>query len=963
LRLSAVRLIGAGGATQADLPDSEVSLSIPWLLRGSLAPSRLELRGPALHLRRAEDGAISLQLSDPAPAPAAPGGVARLSDLLDAMMHPPDAATPLGALSRLAITGAQVTVEDAQLGTTWSLDAADIALRRLPAGGIAARATAMLRLGDTRVPVTLAGEATGTPAEAGFTLTLPAVRPSALADVAPALAPLAALDAQARLQVGARLSPNGTLHDATARLETGAGSLDLGEGRRIAIAALQAGLAWTEAGLRLDPAILRLEGPGSPTLTAQATARRGGPGWQAAATLTLDAMPAEAIGRWWPADLVPGAREWVTENVTAGTARNGRWRFGAEAAVDLSDIRLTEVSGTVDVEGATAHWLRPIPPIEEASGQVTFGMEEVTVRVAAARQAGTALRSREATVRLLFPDGAEPQAEIEGAVTGPLPELLTVLQHPRLRLFERRPLPLKDPQGTLDGRVTIAFPLLADLPIERLRVGAQARLRQVRLADILLGRPLERGQFDVTMDNERLRVSGTATLADITARVGVDMDLRSGPANQIVMRETVQARAQSAQLAALGLASEELVRGPVGLDVRTERRRNGAGRVAIRAELREASLAIEPLGWSKPAGQIAGATGTLRLNGDTLEAIENFRVEAPDLLLRGNAAFGRGARFERVTIGEARIEASRLAGEARPPARPGAPWSVTLRGQVLDLRRAFGEDAPADAPAAEPGPAVAIDGQFDRVLLGPERELAGVGARVQVDGRGVLRQGRLTGRTGPNGAFQVDIVPAGSGRRLEATAADAGALLAQFGVLRHLEGGRLRVAATYAHNGPGAPLSGTAEMDDFAVRNAPAFGKLLQAMTLYGLLEAMAGPGLGFSRLIAPFTLTPETLTLADARAFSASLGLTAKGTLDRRRQRLAMEGTIVPAYIFNSLLGNIPILGRLFSPEAGGGVFAATFRLQGPLDDPQVSVNPLAALTPGFLRGLFGIGQQPAQP
>jgi hypothetical protein len=27
-------------------------------------------------------------------------------------------------------------------------------------------------------------------------------------------------------------------------------------------------------------------------------------------------------------------------------------------------------------------------------------------------------------------------------------------------------------------------------------------------------------------------------------------------------------------------------------------------------------------------------------------------------------------------------------------------------------------------------------------------------------------------------------------------------------------------------------------------------------------------------------------------------------------------------------------------------------------MDDPQVSVNPLAALTPGFLRGLFGIGQ-----
>jgi len=126
-------------------------------------------------------------------------------------------------------------------------------------------------------------------------------------------------------------------------------------------------------------------------------------------------------------------------------------------------------------------------------------------------------------------------------------------------------------------------------------------------------------------------------------------------------------------------------------------------------------------------------------------------------------------------------------------------------------------------------------------------------------------------------------------------------------------------------------------------------------------VDALSGPGLGFSRLIAPFTLTPETLTLGEARAFSASLGLTARGTLDRRRGSLAMEGTIVPAYIFNSLLGNIPIFGRLFSPEAGGGVFAATWRAQGPLEDPQVSVNPLAALTPGFLRGLFGIGQQPA--
>jgi hypothetical protein len=36
--------------------------------------------------------------------------------------------------------------------------------------------------------------------------------------------------------------------------------------------------------------------------------------------------------------------------------------------------------------------------------------------------------------------------------------------------------------------------------------------------------------------------------------------------------------------------------------------------------------------------------------------------------------------------------------------------------------------------------------------------------------------------------------------------------------------------------------------------------------------------------------------------------------------------------------------------------VFAASYTVRGPLDNPEISVNPLSALTPGFLRGLFGL-------
>jgi hypothetical protein len=489
-------------------------------------------------------------------------------------------------------------------------------------------------------------------------------------------------------------------------------------------------------------------------------------------------------------------------------------------------------------------------------------------------------------------------------------------------------------------------------------------MRDLRIPDLVAGKTLERAQVEFSVDGDGLRANGTGTVAEIQARLSVEADFRQGPATQVLLRATAQGRPDARQLAAFGLETDDVLHGPLGADVRYEQRRNGTGRVTVRADLRDSTMGVEAVGWSKPPGQSAGADAVLRINGDTLEALESFRVEAPSLLMRGHAVFARGARLDRLTITEGAIEGSRFTGEARPPQGANGHWAVTLRGQALDLRRAFPEHSTEPPPqhqqAATARAAIAVQAQFARVLVGPQRELAAVNGSVLLDGHGVVREGRVSGRAGERGDFHATVAPQGQGRALSLTAEDAGALLHAFDVLRHLEGGRLNVTAQYAHNARGAPLSGTADMNDFQVRNAPAFGKLLQAMTLFGLFEAMSTQGLGFSRLNAPFTLTPEMLTLGESRAYSASLGLTARGTLDRHRQRLAMEGTIVPAYIFNSLLGNIPLIGRIFSPEAGGGVFAATFRLNGPLDDPQVSVNPLAALTPGFLRGIFDIGQTP---
>jgi hypothetical protein len=965
VQLSGIRVVGRDGALRAELPDASVDLSLPWLLRGALAPSRLELRGPVARLRRDEEGQFSLQLGPPGmePEAATEEGGAALQERLAAMMQVPGDAAPLDALRSLAITGARVVVEDAALGAVWSLDTVSIDLQRRSQGGIAARVSGMLQLGEARIPLRGTAEASGQPAQVEFRMALPTLHTRELAAALPGLEPLGMLDAPLQAEIAGRTSTDGAIWELGVTAQAGAGQLDLARLGRVPIAGGELSVQVQPRGGVLRSVRLRLAGPEAPTISASGRMTRADSGWTMQAQLSLDTAPAARLQSWWPAGLVPGARDWLVENVTAGTARNGRWDITAEAGPDLSDLRVTAARGTLEVADATVHWLRPIPPAEGASGRVTFGLDALTMEIASARQSGTALQVRDGTARIIFPEDAPEQLELTMPVTGPAADALALLKHPRLKLFDNRPPPVQEARGTLDGRIVASFPLLSDLKVEQLRISGQGRLRDLRIPAVALGRPLERGQLEFRVDSNGLRANGTGTLAQIPARLTLEADFRAGPATQVVVRATMQGRATGAQLAALEVSDEDVLTGPVALDLRYEQRRNRSARINVRADLREARMTLEPAGWSKPPGQHGGADIVLRMAGDTLEVIESFRVEAPSLLLRGSAVFGPGARLQRVVIAEGLLESSRFAGEVTPPARTNAAWQIALRGTVLDLRRQLARDGTTDGHAQpHDGPAFAVQGRFERVLVGEGRELAGVEAQVQLDGLGVLRAGRLTGRAGQRGSFEATLQPQGQGRALRLTAQDAGALLSALNVLHHLEGGRLTVTGTYASNVVGAPLSGTAEMQEFAVHNAPAFGKLLQAMTLFGLFEALSGPGLSFSQLIAPFTLTPETLRLEDARAFSASLGLTARGTLDRRRQRVAMEGTIVPAYIFNSLLGNIPILGRIFSPERGGGVFAATFRLNGPLADPEVSVNPLAALTPGFLRGLFGIGQ-PATP
>ncbi len=389
----------------------------------------------------------------------------------------------------------------------------------------------------------------------------------------------------------------------------------------------------------------------------------------------------------------------------------------------------------------------------------------------------------------------------------------------------------------------------------------------------------------------------------------------------------------------------------------------GTQTAVLDADLTPLSLTLPTFDWHKKAGAAGQLELTVTLAHGALLALNDFAATGPGLDIEGDEA-GDGVTFSRLEIGRTNAH-----GTITQPDAVGHPWQVVLAGSELDLRPTAHAMQPPGAttrvpqepqgPAKKPGMAapwqVWLNFQKLDLAASPAPDFSNF--RLFAAGQG----GTVLQAHGTAGGAALTISPSGpAARALTLQGQDAGLLLRAIGAYGGMQGGSLSLDAHYA-DAPGSPAEGTLTLKNFRLRQAPVFTKIMQGLTLYGVGAATSGPGLGFAQAIVPFTLTGQELKLENARAYSASLGFTASGRIGLDDGGVDMETTVVPAYAVNTLPGKIPLLGHLFTAEHGGGLFAMRARVTGKLADPHVTVNPLSALTPGFLRGLFGIGHAPA--
>lgn len=326
----------------------------------------------------------------------------------------------------------------------------------------------------------------------------------------------------------------------------------------------------------------------------------------------------------------------------------------------------------------------------------------------------------------------------------------------------------------------------------------------------------------------------------------------------------------------------------------------------------------------------------------------DIRLEASEFLIKGDRPVLRDGSILLNQTGENReVEIAARQADAQPwiadddaPRDPGPVESPNSGGIGQNASRVGGKTD--------------IFLSIDQVIMANSELLGDVEGSIHVVGDewdGLVLNGTLGDRS--NVFVQVERKDAKT-RNVRLTSEDAGKFLRAVDLYENLLGGALAIEGTVDDSTWSQPFTGKVNITAFRAVNAPLAARVLGAASLTGLADVLGGNGIAFDELNGDFTYANDVLALSKFAANGWAVGVTSNGSIDMAKAEIRLAGSIVPIYALNSALGAIPLLGDLLVGEEGGGIFAPTYTIEGALEDPEVTVNPLSTFVPGVFRNLI---------
>ena len=282
--------------------------------------------------------------------------------------------------------------------------------------------------------------------------------------------------------------------------------------------------------------------------------------------------------------------------------------------------------------------------------------------------------------------------------------------------------------------------------------------------------------------------------------------------------------------------------------------------------------------------------------------------------------------------------------------------TLDLKGDYLDfsetLKETLIEEQKEDSFLVKLQP-VKINLEAKEILVGEEKSIYKVDAILKYENK-LFKEAKVYSKLKDEKEFSLTISPKENSRELVINSNDAGLFLRTFSINKSGKEGEFVLHGDYDDTKETHPLTSSVTIRSMRLIKAPTLAKILNLASI-GIVSALSGEGILINKLKSEFVLEKGVLNLNKYEAYGPDVGFSNQGNIYLRKKEMDLEGAIIPMVTLNKIIGSIPVLGKILTNERKG-IWSFVYTIKGDLDEPEVRVNPIKTITPGFIQKFFSV-------
>lgn len=694
-------------------------------------------------------------------------------------------------------------------------------------------------------------------------------------------------------------------------------------------------------------------------------------------TAKVDELETDKLSRFWPKYFGEKAWTWCKENLSGGKIKNGDFVFKFAYDKKEKTLSFDSLSGKADVENGNLIYLDTMPKVSNIYGKASFSEKNIRIDLNKAKSDDVVLNY--GYVDLYDLNKEDNFLKLELNATGTIPDILKLIDHEPLKYTSELGIDADIIKGSAVADLMLAFELRQDLDPKSIEVKVDAVLNDVKIKDVIKDKDFEAKSINFNLNNKEMNISGVANID------GLPLNLLW---NEKFEAKDYQRRYQ------ISFSFDDILKQKLGLDVAILSSPYIKGTIPTKAivtiypdkktivdvhgDLKDTMIDYGFLGFEKKSKINGEIMAQININGSQISSIPQFSLSKPDFKLNGEVFFDNNGSINIIDIKSIKGPKTNAKAKIDFSNQKTDAIKIIVSGSSYDLSDFFARDEDdieenrkrrealikqgtkenEDENIWDNVPSANINIAVDKLWTNDMVSIRNFAGSAKILNKTGVEEMHLVGDFKPNKNapdkklyLKLDYTPRPNNEYLlDIESNDAGKTLRFLRLYDYVRGGTLSINGKRQAD---KKFIGHAKARDFNVVKTNVFAKLLTLASFTGIVDMLSGDGIAFTHLDAPFEYKSSMFILKEARAFGNVIGILLNGAYNTKYQEFDIRGLVAPAYGLNTFLGKIPLVGTLLSGK-DGTIFAVNYQIAGNIDEPVIDINPLSALSPNSVKDLW---------